>query len=162
MSTTIDLPIPHDFAKRDDEIRSQAALLIKDSIVTQALERFLIQVLTEVHESSIRPLREAANAARAEANHVEAGLLAKLRAAPVEAPHPVADAKMMVLIERLLRCADDPMWADHAEIPKSWCRQAASAISSLTEQLAEVTRERDKLATEAELLVRLPPERNAK
>ena len=36
------------------------------------------------------------------------------------------------IVERLQACADDPMWAHHAEIPKSWCKQAADTISRLT------------------------------
>jgi hypothetical protein len=59
MTSTIDLPIPRDYPKRNDEIRALAEEMTNGSIVTQALERFLIQVLTEVHESQIRPLRTA-------------------------------------------------------------------------------------------------------
>lgn len=56
MTSTIELPIPRDYAKRGEEIRALAEELVKGSIVTQAMERLLIQVLTEVHESKIRPL----------------------------------------------------------------------------------------------------------
>jgi hypothetical protein len=58
MSQTINLSLPHDYPKRDAEIRKMAEHLAKDSIVTQALERYVTQILTEVHESRIRPLRE--------------------------------------------------------------------------------------------------------
>lgn len=37
------------------------------------------------------------------------------------------------LIERLRACAADPMWADHAEIPKAWCAEAADEIERLRE-----------------------------
>lgn len=56
MSDSINLPIPRDYAKRDDEIRALAEQMARDSVVTQALQRYLIQVLTEVHESTVRPL----------------------------------------------------------------------------------------------------------
>jgi hypothetical protein len=57
MSKTIELPIPS--AETREEIRKLAHQLAMDSIVMQTLERYLIQVLTEVHESRIKPLRKA-------------------------------------------------------------------------------------------------------
>lgn len=36
------------------------------------------------------------------------------------------------LAERLQACADDPMWADHAEVPKRLCSAAATALTSLS------------------------------
>ncbi len=36
------------------------------------------------------------------------------------------------LCERLQRCVDDPMWADHAEIPKRWCAEAHATIARLS------------------------------
>ena len=56
MSTTIELPIPN--AETREEIRKLAHQLAMDSIVLQTLERYLIQVLTEVHESRVKPLLE--------------------------------------------------------------------------------------------------------
>lgn len=38
-----------------------------------------------------------------------------------------------ISVRRLLACASDPMWADHAEIPKSWCTEAAQEIERLRE-----------------------------
>ncbi|MFT3816867.1 MAG: hypothetical protein QM750_04430 [Rubrivivax sp.] len=35
------------------------------------------------------------------------------------------------LAERLRACAEDPMWADHAEVPKRWCAEAADAVERL-------------------------------
>lgn len=35
------------------------------------------------------------------------------------------------IVERLQACADDPMWAHHAEIPKKWCAEAAAEITRL-------------------------------
>lgn len=35
-----------------------------------------------------------------------------------------------VLIERLCACADDPMWADHAEINKSTLRAAINELTT--------------------------------
>ena len=45
---------------------------------------------------------------------------------------PMTTASPEEIVERLHACADDPMWADHAEIPKSWCREAADLIAALT------------------------------
>jgi len=36
-------------------------------------------------------------------------------------------------VQRLRACAADPMWADHAEIPKAWCAEAADEIERLRE-----------------------------
>lgn len=36
------------------------------------------------------------------------------------------------LVERLRACAEDPMWADHAEVPKVLCAAAAAEIERLT------------------------------
>jgi hypothetical protein len=35
------------------------------------------------------------------------------------------------IVERLRACESDPMWADHAEIPKVWCKEAAAEIERL-------------------------------
>lgn len=40
------------------------------------------------------------------------------------------------IVERLRACADDPMWAHHAEIPKRWCADAADEIARLRADLA--------------------------
>lgn len=37
-------------------------------------------------------------------------------------------------IKRLLLCANDPMWADHAEIPKLWCQQMADLLAKLRKE----------------------------
>ncbi|HET7413397.1 MAG TPA: hypothetical protein VFJ18_12135 [Pararhizobium sp.] len=39
--------------------------------------------------------------------------------------------------------ADDPMWANHAEVPKKVCAAAAALIQSLSSQLADMRAERD-------------------
>lgn len=41
------------------------------------------------------------------------------------------------LAERLRDCGNDPMWADHAEVPKSWCLAAADALDRITTPDAE-------------------------
>lgn len=38
---------------------------------------------------------------------------------------------MTDIVERLRACENDPMWADHAEIPKLWCKEAADEIGRL-------------------------------
>ena len=39
------------------------------------------------------------------------------------------------IVERLRACENDPMWADHAEIPKFWCKEAADEIERLSARL---------------------------
>jgi hypothetical protein len=43
------------------------------------------------------------------------------------------------MVKRLRDCENDPMWADHAEIPKAWCKEAADEIERLRTALAEET-----------------------
>ena len=43
------------------------------------------------------------------------------------------------LVERLRACADDPMWADHAEILKAWCTKAAALILRMVKKLQKIT-----------------------
>jgi hypothetical protein len=38
---------------------------------------------------------------------------------------------MTDIVERLRNCENDPMWADHAEIAKCWCKEAADEIKRL-------------------------------
>jgi hypothetical protein len=38
---------------------------------------------------------------------------------------------MADIVEGLRQCEEDPMWADHAEIPKQWCRMARQEIERL-------------------------------
>lgn len=61
-----------------------------------------------------------------------AEILASRRAA-------TSDGDVAKVVERLLLYADDPMWADHAEVPKSLCSTAADLIVSLQSRLAEET-----------------------
>jgi hypothetical protein len=59
-------------------------------------------------------------------------------------PKPKPQMVERSLVERLRACADDPMWSDHAEIPKRWCSEAAEEIELLRDDaviLAETARE---------------------
>ena len=42
---------------------------------------------------------------------------------------------MTDIVKHLRDCENDPMWADHAEIPKAWCKRAADEIDLLREAL---------------------------
>jgi hypothetical protein len=53
---------------------------------------------------------------------------------------------MKNIVDRLLACANDPMWANHAEVSKELCASAAEEIESLRELLCIVRAERDELA----------------
>ena len=35
------------------------------------------------------------------------------------------------IIQKMRDCENDPMWADHSEVPKLWCKQAADEIGWL-------------------------------
>ena len=64
------------------------------------------------------------------------------------------------LVERLRACSIDPMWADHAEVPKNLCAAAADEIERLNAWavayykemraaiIAERAAERERLLTE--------------
>lgn len=45
-------------------------------------------------------------------------------------------AELGPLVARLMACAEDPMWADHAEVPKALLRRAAEALEE-TAAIAE-------------------------
>lgn len=38
---------------------------------------------------------------------------------------------LRTITQKLRDCQNDPMWANHAEIPKLWCKQAADEIERL-------------------------------
>jgi hypothetical protein len=40
------------------------------------------------------------------------------------------------IVERLRLCETHVMWADHAEIPKRWCKEAADEIERLRAALS--------------------------
>jgi len=44
---------------------------------------------------------------------------------------------MTDIVKQLRNCENDPMWADHAEIPKLWCKQAADEIERLRIRVQE-------------------------
>ncbi len=48
------------------------------------------------------------------------------------------------LVERLTACADDPMWADHAEAPKALLRKAAAALQEADALAAHYMVQRDE------------------
>lgn len=54
------------------------------------------------------------------------------------------------LVKRLNAAADDPMWADHAEVSKATLRKAATAITTLEAELAAMKARGDKLTNFAE------------
>ena len=45
---------------------------------------------------------------------------------------------MTDIVDRLRQCENDPMWADHAEIPKRWCRMARQEIERLRAMVADM------------------------
>lgn len=45
---------------------------------------------------------------------------------------------MRDIARNMRRCAEDPMWADHAEVPKAWCEAAAAEIERLRTENAEL------------------------
>lgn len=57
----------------------------------------------------------------------------------------VTPAEVGGLVEKLRQCAVDPMWADHAEVPKQWLSEAAAALEAKEAELAAVKAERDDL-----------------
>lgn len=48
------------------------------------------------------------------------------------------------LVESLRACADDPMWADHAEVPKRLCVAAARALEETSELAGHYMAQRDE------------------
>lgn len=48
------------------------------------------------------------------------------------------------LVERLQACADDPMWADHAEVPKVLCAAAANALKEANALAGHYMAQRDE------------------
>ena len=51
---------------------------------------------------------------------------------------------MSDIVERLRLCETHVMWADHAEIPKRWCKEAADEIERLRAALSAVVNVWDK------------------
>ena len=68
---------------------------------------------------------------------------------------------MKNIVDRLLACANDPMWANHAEGSKELCASAAEEIESLRELLLIVRAERDELAAGHYAAVAAQKERDA-
>ncbi len=56
---------------------------------------------------------------------------------------------MSDLIETLRLACDDPMWADHVEMPKKLLRHAVDYLDALKKQVEELTAERDALEVKA-------------
>lgn len=52
---------------------------------------------------------------------------------------------MSDLIETLRLACDDPMWADHVEMPKKLLRHSVDYLSALKKQVEELTAERDAI-----------------
>ena len=48
------------------------------------------------------------------------------------------------LVARLQACADDPMWANHAEVPKALCAAAAQALEEANELAGHYMAQRDE------------------
>lgn len=49
------------------------------------------------------------------------------------------------LIERLRKCADDPMWDAHAEVSKALLREVIVGLEKLAAQLEQLRAEVEKL-----------------
>lgn len=58
---------------------------------------------------------------------------------------------MSELLETLRLAADDPMWADHAEIPKKLLRHAADRLEALEREKEELRKERDRCHARLEI-----------
>lgn len=48
------------------------------------------------------------------------------------------------LVARLTACAEDPMWADHAEVPKALCAAAAQALQEANDLAGHYMAQRDE------------------
>jgi len=48
------------------------------------------------------------------------------------------------LVARLTACAEDPMWADHAEVPKALLRKAAAALEEVADWAGHYMAQRDE------------------
>jgi len=46
----------------------------------------------------------------------------------------VTNKEIDAAIKRMMLCANDPMWADHAEVPKIWCKQIADLLRALRKE----------------------------
>jgi hypothetical protein len=51
------------------------------------------------------------------------------------------NARVENVVSWLKACADDPMWADHAEVPKALCASAADLLEQLKAENAALKRE---------------------
>lgn len=63
---------------------------------------------------------------------------------------------MSDLIERLQACYEDPMWADHSEVPKALLRSAAAEIKRLQAEIAKWERLRDRATLHTNLVRGFP------
>jgi hypothetical protein len=52
------------------------------------------------------------------------------------------------LVERLTACAEDPMWAEHAEVPKALLRKAAEALEETEALAGHYMAQRDELRSQ--------------
>ena len=69
------------------------------------------------------------------------------------------------LVARLTACADDPMWADHAEVPMELLRKAAQALEEAEavagHYMAQRDAERERCARICEKRANFEPENTA-
>jgi len=61
---------------------------------------------------------------------------------PIAEPGSARAGEHGELVERLRLCADDPMWADHAEVPKAWLREAVAALSGADAEIERLRGDR--------------------
>ena len=54
-----------------------------------------------------------------------------------------------LLVARLTACADDPMWADHAEVPKALLQKAAHALEETAALAGHYMAQRDEERAES-------------
>ena len=52
------------------------------------------------------------------------------------------------LVKRLTACAEDPMWADHAEVPKALLWKAAGALEEAEARAGHYMAQRDELRSQ--------------
>lgn len=61
----------------------------------------------------------------------------------------MTDQEIKALVERLRQWAEDPMWADHVEVPKAVLRMVADAIEALRAERDQQTKEINALLVAA-------------
>jgi hypothetical protein len=134
--STIELDIPR--SARERAFRALAHEIARDNIVTDALQRLIEQIIREIEESRIAPLRAA---------------LEKIanRHAPIS--HEMVDEEMNMTLQEALRFdAREPNPLGVAKTMASRLIRAADEIDDVKSRCAEIDRQRSAAAAENERL----------